>query len=115
MQQDTASDKKWVLYFYGSGVSSAVACEATPEELMPKAGIGQPVKWTDQGGRYIGIPFDGKLPAEFYYTINQDGETVYKVMTGQRPQPRSRQSKPKRGAFAEAFFAIGNLVGKALK
>lgn len=110
MSNTTTSDEKWVLYLSGFGPTVAVGCENTPEELMTKAGIGQPVKWTDQGGRYIGIPFDGEFPAKFYYTINQDGETIYKVMTGQRPE-----RQPRKSAFGEAFGALARFVSKVTR
>lgn len=90
MPHDNQSQVKWVLYYYGFGVTNAVACADTPEELMPQAGIGQPVKWIDQGGRYIGFPFGGDVHADFRYTINRDGEQVYKIMAGQHRAGRHK-------------------------
>lgn len=83
MSKNISPEEKWVLYFYGFGVCNAVACEDTPEALMPKAGIGQPVQWTDQNGRYLGLPLNGDRTLGFHYTINQDGERLYKIMSGQ--------------------------------
>ena len=109
MTQDTASQEKWVLYFYISGKTNPVACENTPEELMTKAGIGRPIQWTDQGGCYIGIPFGGKMPADFYYTINQDGENIYKVVTGQKPERRHNS------AFDNVAGALARLLDKVTR
>lgn len=102
MDNDTPqSNEKWVLYYYGFGACAAVACENTPEELMPRAGIGQPIKWIEQNGRYLGLPFNGEVsPPPFSYSINQDGERLYWMMSGKRPQKKQSE-------WRKAFDGLG--------